>query len=422
MFNKLRSVIKPVTSSFEVTSGICLTILTSLSVCLITSFLDVSWNTLAVDSSVFSSGYVHKLLTYCFIHRDVAQLLVSAGVLVAFSSSLERGVGTVRFFYLFSLHAILTGLLFSLLALVVFSEEPSASATNNTASGFIPVALSLLGMVTISSRMQRAFLFGVNVPTVVLPWIILLVVTLVVPGTVLLCNAVAIVVGVIYGKGFLSPLEMSESRATLLEKKTFFRLLRRIPGVQFVPSSAEERREILHARCKPSPGSYPVQAYAPATAASSSFPTHSVYEGWSHSSYAQQPSPAAFPAAPYGFSQGHGHSHGGHGHSHDGHGHSHDGHGHSHDGGHGHSHGGHSHSHGGGYAPSHYVPYPGPPAHSQFGHGVGAAAAYGHSQLHAGPYPTGGVWLPPSIPMPAPPSSGHGSGAPTPQAQTSEPH
>ncbi|KAL2095281.1 hypothetical protein ACEWY4_010000 [Coilia grayii] len=439
MLNTFQTVLrqmKKITSSFEVTSGICLTIFTSVSLCIITSFLDLSVNSLGVDSSVFTTGHVHKLLSYCFIHQDVAQLLVSAGVLVAFSSALEKGVGTVRFLFLFLLHSIATGLLFALLALVVFSE-PSASV----ALGLIPVALSLLGMVTISSRMQKAFFFGVSVPTATLPWIILLVVTLIVPGMVLLCNVVAIIVGVIYGKGWLSVLEMSESRAAVLEKKMPFRLLKRIRGVRFIPASAEERREILHARCKPSPGSYPVQAYAPASAASSSDQTRSIYEGWSYSTYAQQ-SPSSFPAAyaaPYGFSQGHGHSHGGHegheghGHSHEGHGHSHGGHGHSHEGhghshggheGHGHSHEGHGHSHGGHeYAPSHYGPYTGLHAHSQYGHGLGAAAygQYGHCQLYAGAYPTGSVWLPPSAPLPSLLSSGQGSGASTPVQHSESP-
>ncbi|XP_076129713.1 rhomboid domain-containing protein 2 [Alosa pseudoharengus] len=406
-------------SVFEITSGICLAILTSASVCIFTSILDVPVLSLGVDSSVFTSGHVPKLLSYPFIHCDVLHLMASAVVLVAFSSAVEKGVGTVRFLALFLLLSTATGLLFALLALVVFPEPSEA----RVAMGLVPVALSLLGMVTIGSRMKRALLLGVGVPTATLPWIVLLAVTLVIPGMVLLCNATAIAVGIIYGKGWLSPLEMSESRASLLEKRMPLRLLKRIMGVRFIPASAEERKEILHARCNPPPGSYPVQAYAPAPTAPSTNQTHGMYEGWSHSAYPQQ-SPPPFPgthAAPYGLSQTHGHSSAGdgHGHSHHGHGHSHDDYRHSYEG-HGHSHEGHGYVHG------QYGLYAGQPVFSQLGHGLGAAA-YGQHAASA-LYAAGGAacpaeraWMPPSAPAPPHLSSGVGTAATPTLAHNPEP-
>ncbi|XP_041948562.1 rhomboid domain-containing protein 2 isoform X2 [Alosa sapidissima] len=425
-FETLVRQLRNFSSVFEITSGICLAILTSASVCIFTSILDVPVLSLGVDSSVFTSGHVPKLLSYPFIHCDVLHLMTSAVVLVAFSSAVEKGVGTVRFLALFLLLSTATGLLFALLALVVFPEPSEA----RVAMGLVPVALSLLGMVTISSRMKRALLLGVGVPTATLPWIVLLAVTLVIPGMVLLCNATAITVGIIYGKGWLSPLEMSESRASLLEKRMPLRLLKRIMGVRFIPASAEERKEILHARCNPPPGSYPVQVYAPAPTAPSTNQTHGMYEGWSHSAYSQQ-SPSPFPgthAAPYGLSQTHGHSSAGdgHGHSHHGHGHSHDGYGHSYEG-HGHSHEGHGHSHEGhGYVHGQYGHYAGQPVFSQFGHGLGAAA-YGQHAASASyaaggaAYPAERAWMPPSAPVPPHLSSGVGTAAAPTLAHNPEP-
>lgn len=116
-------------------------------------------------------------------------LLASAVVLVVFSSAVEKGVGTVRFLFIFLLLSVVTGLLFALLAALASSED--------VALGLVPVALSLLGMVTISSRLKKAFFFGVSVPTAALPWVILLAVTLVIPGMVFLCNAIAIIAGII---------------------------------------------------------------------------------------------------------------------------------------------------------------------------------------------------------------------------------
>ncbi|XP_046906848.1 uncharacterized protein LOC124488270 isoform X5 [Hypomesus transpacificus] len=106
------------------------------------------------------------------------------------------------------------------------------------------------------------------------------------------------------GKGWFSMLDMSEARASILDKKMPFRLLRNI-GVLYVPASVEEKKKVVHPRITPIPGSYPVQAYAPVSTLSSLQATEAtpkMYEGWPHSSYTQ--------ASPIPHSAPHGHSHG----------------------------------------------------------------------------------------------------------------
>ncbi|XP_028840369.1 rhomboid domain-containing protein 2 isoform X1 [Denticeps clupeoides] len=295
------------TAGFEVTAGSGLVVFTSVVLFVVAGCLGVPAPSLSVGSSL----HVHQLFSYTFTHNTAGHLAVSAGVLLAFSGGLEKGVGTVRFLCLLLLFSFSTGLLFTCLQLLVVSP-----GSRGEVAGLIPAALSVLGTVTTGSRMKKAFILGVSVPTVIFPWVILLAVTLFVPGSVLLCNVIAVIVGVTHGKGLLSFFHMSESRASVLEKKMPFRLMRRVVCVCFVPASAEERRKVLHVQCNPAPGSYPVQAYGPALSAGSLQPTHSracTHEGWPQS-YMQQshlsPMSSHGQYHPYGHSHNHYNQHG----------------------------------------------------------------------------------------------------------------
>ncbi|CAB1352391.1 unnamed protein product, partial [Coregonus sp. 'balchen'] len=68
-----------------------------------------------------------------------------------------------------------------------------------------------------------------------------------------LCGGIEKSVGTVRdGKGWLSLLDMSDARASVLDKKMPFRLLRTI-GVLYVPASTEERRKTVHPPLLPSP-------------------------------------------------------------------------------------------------------------------------------------------------------------------------
>ncbi|XP_072514860.1 rhomboid domain-containing protein 2 [Salminus brasiliensis] len=302
-------------SALEFTSGIVFVVAVSSVLNIVTNYLDISSHLLSLESSLLLNIHVHKLLTYSFYHKDVGHLILSVGVLVFFCSGLEKGVGTVRFLHQLLLLSTSVGLPHILLELLLFPPTNRSSV-----SGLIPVSLAVLGMVTINSRMRKAPLLGVNVPTASFPWLLLLLITLFIPNTVLLCNVVAVVIGEMYGMGWFSVLEMSESRACVLEKKMPFRLLKKIAGVQFVPASAEERKKTLHVVCNPPPGSYPVQAYAPAplSAPQAAGSQPNSLDGWPYATYAQQNYTVPSPYSGYGvansFGSSHGHSHG-HGHS-----------------------------------------------------------------------------------------------------------
>lgn len=301
----------------ELTCGIVFVIVLSCVFSFIPYYFDLSDHFFSLESSAVISGHVYKLFTYFLYHKNMLNFFLGAILMVFPCSGLERGIGTVRFLYRSLLLSSISGLLHVLLESLLFS--PSSRSSVN---GFTPLALSVLGMITISSSMQKAYIMGVSVPTASLPWIILIIITLFFPNTAFICNILAIITGILYGMGWFSLLEVSESRASILDKKFPFRLLKQIPGVQFIPASAEERKKPLDFTDVP-PGSYPVQAYTPVNAvngaATGSLPN--TFDGWPVSLYPQQqftlPSPHTGVGTGHNHGHGHGHSHGHHhGHSH----------------------------------------------------------------------------------------------------------
>ncbi|KAK6294960.1 hypothetical protein J4Q44_G00341860 [Coregonus suidteri] len=181
---------KSFTPEFRLTSGIVAVIIVSFVLFTVTTYFGLSEDVFSLGTTVFGNGHVHKLITYSFHHKTVTQLLLSIGVLVPLCGGIEKSVGTVRFLLMFLLLSISTGVLYTILGLLLFG----ASAQNQV-EGFIPVSLSLMGMATVHSRMVKGFLFGVTVPMLALPWLFLFIITLLVPHTVFLCNAIAIIAG-----------------------------------------------------------------------------------------------------------------------------------------------------------------------------------------------------------------------------------
>lgn len=301
------------------TSGILTVLFVSCLLFGIQTCFNFSQDVFSVGAAVFLYGHIHRLLLFPFYHQTLAQLLFNIAALLGLGSSLEKGVGTVRFLSLFVLLSATTGLFYSFLDLM--QEDGSRAPTE----GLVPVALACVALTTLHTKMTKGFLCGVSFPTIALPWVFLIITTALVPRCVLPCNVVSILTGWMYGKGWLSFLTVSEARAGVVEKLMLFRLLKNIRGVAFVPASTEERRKTLLPQINPTPGSYPVQAYAPLSSINTAAgPAVMMSEGWPNSTSALSgPTPSAHShghghgsAQSFGLNHGHSCSHNHHGHSH----------------------------------------------------------------------------------------------------------
>ncbi|XP_053713318.1 rhomboid domain-containing protein 2-like [Synchiropus splendidus] len=267
----------------SVPTGISTVSVLSVTVFAIQASLALTPGTFSVGSDALRSGHLHRLILFPLYHRSSTQLLLSITTFVFLSRTLENGLGTVRFLFLFVVLSTCTGLLYSVLDLLLDKGDPHHT------EGLVPAALACVALSTMHSNMSKGFLCGVSFSTMALPWVFVMATSVLIPHAVLPCNITAALVGGIHGKGWFSYLDLTEARAGVLEKMMPFRLLRKITLVTFVPASTEERRKTLLPQVNPTPGSYPVQAYAPLSSINSAGAKDMTYEGWVTS----PPTPAA---------------------------------------------------------------------------------------------------------------------------------
>ncbi|XP_063154373.1 rhomboid domain-containing protein 2 isoform X2 [Candoia aspera] len=198
---------------------------------------------------------VYRLVTYIFVYEDVISLVCSAVIIWYFAGSFEKMVGTVKHSFLTLAFAVSLALLYLVLRTVA-----SGLLEITDAEGFTPVAFAMLAASIARSPMRRTVLFGVNFRMILVPWL-LLCMAWILPSSSFLANFCGLLIGEIYGYGYCFGLDFSESTASCLDQKFPFRLLKRIPGVKYVPGSLAERRASQNRKLNPVPGSYPTQSY-----------------------------------------------------------------------------------------------------------------------------------------------------------------
>ncbi|KFQ97770.1 Rhomboid domain-containing protein 2, partial [Opisthocomus hoazin] len=198
---------------------------------------------------------VHRLITYIFVYEDLISLTCGAIIIWYFASSFEKNVGTVKHCFLTLSFAVLSALLYLLLEPVVLRVSEVEEA-----KGFMPVAFAMLGVSTTRSRMKRTLVLGVRVPAVLVPWFMLCVAWFI-PHSSLLSNLCGLLAGEAYGLGYCFCLDFPESVGSKLDQVFPFSLLKRIPGLKYIPGSLAERRAFDSSKTNPAPGTYPTQSY-----------------------------------------------------------------------------------------------------------------------------------------------------------------
>ncbi|XP_074969552.1 rhomboid domain-containing protein 2 [Phalacrocorax aristotelis] len=201
------------------------------------------------------AGEVHRLVTYIFVYEDLISLTCGAIIIWYFAGSFEKNVGTVKHCFLTVMFAVVSALLYLLLETVV-----SKVSEVEDAKGFMPVAFATLGVSTTRSRMKRTLFFGIRVPVVLVPWFMLCIAWFI-PHSSLLSNLCGLLAGEAYGLGYCFCLDFPESVSSKLDQVFPFRLLKRIPGLKYIPGSLAERRASESCKINPAPGAYPTQSY-----------------------------------------------------------------------------------------------------------------------------------------------------------------
>lgn len=146
---------------------------------------------LSLRSEALRNWQVYRLVTYIFVYESPVSLLCGAVIIWRFAGNFERTVGTVR-------HCFFT-LIFTVFSAVIYLSFESVSSLSKLgevedARGFTPVAFAMLGVTSVRSRMRRALVFGVVVPSVLVPWL-LLCASWLIPQTSFLSNVSGLLIG-----------------------------------------------------------------------------------------------------------------------------------------------------------------------------------------------------------------------------------
>lgn len=130
-------------------------------------------------------------MTYIFVYENPVSLLCGAIIIWRFAGNFERTVGTVRHCFFTVIFAIFSAIIF-----LSFEAVSSLSKLGEVedARGFTPVAFAMLGVNSVRSRMRRALVFGVVVPSMLVPWL-LLCASWLIPQTSFLSNVCGLGIG-----------------------------------------------------------------------------------------------------------------------------------------------------------------------------------------------------------------------------------
>ncbi|XP_078083540.1 rhomboid domain-containing protein 3 [Mustelus asterias] len=175
---------------------------------------------------LFAHRQVYRLLSYCFSHGNLFALLVNIALLVVFSSCLEQQLGTIRYFYLSVLFAVFSALLYLLLGKLLSLDETPVC-------GFTTVQFAMVTLSCRSSEMKR------TITAAAVPWILLPVAYLVIPGSSVLLHICGVIVGLTYSCRILFCLELSNSVIESVERLAICRFLQHNSWIPFIFSSAK---------------------------------------------------------------------------------------------------------------------------------------------------------------------------------------
>ncbi|KAG6923288.1 rhomboid domain containing 3 [Chelydra serpentina] len=168
--------------------------------------LGVCENLSLVPALLLRHFQVYRLATYCLCHTDPSLLLLNLLLFPVLGWRQERHQGTLRYLHASLLSAVISAVLYLILA-GLWAPPPDA------ASGYTPVHLAMLGRQLVLR--SRAGASG-QVRAVALPWLLLMVSQLLSPGCPFLLHLSGALTGLAYWPRVLSWLELSERRLEVL--------------------------------------------------------------------------------------------------------------------------------------------------------------------------------------------------------------
>ncbi|KAK9462777.1 uncharacterized protein V1516DRAFT_671093 [Lipomyces oligophaga] len=157
-------------------------------------------NSLALDPARILTGSIYRLLTYPLVHQGLVHLVFNVFALVPVLSSFEEETGTVGTAGALLLFTLIPAVLY------VFSSFllNAASVPTLGASGWVFSLMAYFALKDQALRPSIYFTPTIHIPTWTTPIITLLVIAVLLPGSSFLGHLFGLVVGYLYGLGYLN--------------------------------------------------------------------------------------------------------------------------------------------------------------------------------------------------------------------------
>ena len=168
---------------------------------------------------VIESGQVWRLVTSMFCHLGIFHLFSNMYSFSFLGMTLETTTGTMSFFY----HIVVFGVLSNLVSVGIayfMKLGGDSSAVNGGAMGFSGVLFALIVIdVHLSGGASRSVLGLFTVPSSLYPWIMLVVMSLLIPNVSFMGHFSGLVVGYLYKFKLLSWLAPSTQFFARMERR-----------------------------------------------------------------------------------------------------------------------------------------------------------------------------------------------------------
>lgn len=182
-------------------------------------------NFTVVAVNVIYLGEYYRIISAALLHGSLMHIAFNMMSFLSIGANLERSIGTLALFFTVMWSIILGGVIYvgAEWAMTMWVTNDPGYA-NQQAIGFSGVIFTLALMESYRSTQPTRLLFGmVQVPTRVYPWVLLIVLSVVIPGISFMGHLAGILVGVLHVYGVTKPLLPSTAHYAEMESYEWLR-------------------------------------------------------------------------------------------------------------------------------------------------------------------------------------------------------
>lgn len=170
-------------------------------------------------NDVFKEKRYYTILAAAFVHGGVMHICMNMLSLIQLGTSLEGQLGTSQFLYFSAWSIVFCGCLYLCVEYVCYFITGSGTWLEMKAVGYSGVLFSYAVIESYSVNVQSRSLFGLfNVPAVVYPWVLLILLSLIMPNVSFVGHFSGILVGILTVSGATTMLFPSKAFQEELEQ------------------------------------------------------------------------------------------------------------------------------------------------------------------------------------------------------------